>query len=177
MDEVQDQFATMMNRSLGGMLNGNFSTAVQDAFRPLLEEAFRRGVRVGSDMSKHAIDAMLIAVSPDGTRQAVTVEVKSYVEGVRRRSPPGAVRSLVELILQDAPGSRVRDIQNMSQALDATISQSSVSNELNRHRGIRYRQEGRGWFLIGETEQVKPSADSLSYGAEPAVEGTDRAAA
>ena len=176
-----DQFSAAMSHSLGGMLNGGFSSALQEAFRPLLEEAFRRGVRVGAEMSKRAIDAALLGYEPqakgDALAEAGNSTAISTPPSSGRRATPGTVRQIVKLVLQDTPGARVIEIQNTAKTLDASISPSSVSNELNRHKGTRYRQEGRQWFMIGETELAKPQADSLSYGAESAAGGDDRAAA
>lgn len=154
--------ATIINRSLAGMLNGGFSDALQEAFRPLLEEAFRRGMRVGIERAKNAadtaIDLLMTIERPDGEQQTLGFQVKVRPTATPResgkRAPPGAVRPIVELALQDRPGARMIEIQNISKMLDAGISPSSISNELNRHLGTRYRRDDGRWFLIGDPGQV-----------------------
>lgn len=74
----------------------------------------------------------------------------------------------LEIDACDAPGRRrgVRcGLPNFGDyALDPEIAARSIGNELRRFKGIKYRQEGRNWFLISrpETETAEGALESAS---------------
>jgi len=72
---------------------------------------------------------------------------------LKQRAPRGSVSALVNRILDEKPGLSTGNLGEAVAALDNRISPSSVSNELRRYESVRYRKEGRGWFLIGNAEK------------------------
>jgi hypothetical protein len=185
----------LMARGLGGLLNGNFGAAVQEAFRPLLEQAFRNGYRAGVEFARKATAAPLdealrelVAAAPPAPHIPLVSASGSKAPGPRRprrvrprqsgRAAPGSVRPAVELALEQNPGARIIDIQRLATSLDPTISATSVTNELRRNSGTRYRQEGVRWFFIGgSTEKGKGEARSFANEPDLLVERPSHAAA
>jgi hypothetical protein len=164
-------------------------TIVRDVVRPFVEDAFRKGVRAGINLSREStirgydvvergVEKMLgSAPRRDEAEHRSESASSRHAQRRRRRVARGTVRPLVELVLSDRPGLRVNEVQAGAVLLDPTISPTSVGNELRRLEGQRYRREGKRWFLIGDTGKRKAEDRSLADGADLSVERPDYAAA
>jgi hypothetical protein len=99
------------------------------------------------------------------------------VPAKQKRAPSGSVGRVVDLVLAEHPGSRVVEIGDLVVQRDPTISRSSVTNELRRKLGQRYRKEGVRWYRIGDPR--KEDGEGPLFGAEPesSVGGSGLAAA
>jgi hypothetical protein len=158
---------------------GSGGSALHDAMRPMLQRAFARGLNMGVEIAATANAQGIALLKRDLSEMDVAPSSVSHEQephqarrprratsGVkRRRAPRGAVGQAIDLVLGDKPGLRMKEIQELATELDATISRSSVTNELRRRKGLRYRQDGLQWFLIGDTR--KEDGEGPLFGAEP----------
>jgi hypothetical protein len=155
----------------------------------LLEDAYARGFADGGAAMR---DNILKAASAPLEQRSqshyrLKAEPGSYsltgfsAPSPKQRARRGSVRILVDRILNAQPGLTTGEIGDGAAAIDNDVSPSSVSNELRRYEGIRYRRDGRRWFLIGnaerETAEEAVNGPSAAHNPE-AVEGgeTDRTA-
>jgi hypothetical protein len=176
---MSDRLTAAMQRSIGGLLDGQSGDAIRIALRPVLERAFRDGVQVGmqlsSSLSQSAIEDAIVRLTETDRPTRRTL---SPSHSRRHRAISGAVGQAIELVLQERPVLRIIEIQQQAKSLDPTISGASVTNELRRKKNSRYRQEGKRWFLIGDT--TKEEVEDRSFFAaetESPVGGSGRAAA
>jgi hypothetical protein len=167
---LPDHVTARIKRSIEDLFSAELGAgagALQDAMRPMLRRAFERGMSLGVTLSASAsgqgIEALktgliedlgIAAPTPPATpRPANRTRVARATKSGKQRAAPGAVGQAIELVLADQPGSRIIEIQDLAVRLDPTISRSSVTNELRRYLGKRYRQEGVRWYRIGDTEK------------------------
>jgi len=82
----------------------------------------------------------------------------------RKKAPKGAVGAAISEILKDGSGLTLFEIEEWCSIQAPGIAVRSVGNELRRFRGVKYRQEGRNWFLIStpETETAEGALESAS---------------
>ena len=174
---LPEHIASAIRSSLRDLINaeiGSGGSALQDAMRPMLQRAFMLGLNIGVGISeqglillKRDLSEMAAAPSPpspDESRQAQ--RPRRIGSGARRRRAlRGAVGQAIDLVLGEKPGLRMKEIQQLATDLDPTISASSVTNELRRRKGLRYRQDDLQWFLIGATR--KEDGEGPLFGAEP----------
>jgi hypothetical protein len=162
-----------------------FGALFRDALRPVLADAFQQGVSAGFFMSRDASlrgqeateRAMRRLFDMAAQREAAPRERPQRRLRPKQRVASGTVRPLIERILADRPGLRVIDVQAAAAELDNDISPTSVGNELRRHKGTRYRQDGARWFLIADNETRPADAGSSAVEAGPWAERPDQAAA
>ncbi len=152
--------------------------AVRDVMRPIVHDAFRRGLQMGLALGRDAatkgFDAALRSINGAFDVPAAPKAAAHDAGQTLQRAPTrGIIGPLIDRVLSAEPGLRATEIEQRVVRLDNNRSAGAVGNELRRQMGRRYRREGMRWFLIGSTDQAKPSADSLSYGVEPAVEEAD----
>jgi len=177
---LSEHTALAIQRSLLDLINaeiGSGESGLREAMLPMLQRAFERGLNMGVEiaatineqgMALLKRDLSEIGVAPTSTsheRESHQVRPRRAKSGRRRRATRGAVGQAIELVLGEKPGQRMNEIQQLATELDPTISRSSVSNELNRRKGLRYRKDGLRWFLIGETR--KDEGEGPLFGAEP----------
>src|SRR4051795_2492906 len=113
----------------------------------LIREAYARGFAAGgSAMRDNILKAASAPIEPSHHR--LKLEPGSYsVTGFstpKRRAPRGNVRALVNRILGTSPGLSTGKLGETAATIDNRVSPSSVSNELRRYEGVRYKKEGRG---------------------------------
>jgi hypothetical protein len=170
-----------LQRSLSRLLKDDMGNALQDAVRPLLQDAFHRGaalairqmMRIGEEYLA-ALDALgkptqehdeLADARAPGRHRHVSrrsANRRRRSSGTSKpRAASGAVGQAVDLVLVEHPGSRIIEIQEFVAVLDSTIARTSVTNELRRKKGTRYRQEGVRWYRIGDQEQRSGLARQL----------------
>lgn len=167
---LPDHVAARIRRSLEDLYGtelGVGAGALQEAMRPMLRRAFERGMSIGVALSASAsglaIDGLKTGLADDFGISAPAAPTTAKAAN-RPRSPraaksgktraaPGAVGQAIDLVLADQPGSRIVEIQDLAVQLDSSISRSSVTNELRRYLGKRYRQDGKRWFRIGDQEK------------------------
>jgi hypothetical protein len=179
---MSDHLIAAMQRSIDELLDGGSGDAVRQALRPILERAFRDGVRAGMELSssltQSAIeDAIARIVRLTEAVRPLTTHARRPAGQPRHRAISGAVGQAIELVLQERPGLRIIEIQQQAKSLDPTISATSVTNELRRKKDSRYRQDGKRWFLIGDTEKEEVEDRSFAAETESSVGGSGRAAA
>ena len=164
-EDVSDE----LERSLAALLRDD--SAFRAAVHPLIKEAFHRGaafavqqmMEMGArylaalNAANRSVEEPLAAaherqVRPPsrGTRPPTRRRRRSEV---KPRAAAGAVGQAIDLVLDDQPGMRIVEIQDRVAQLDPTVARTSVTNELRRKKGTRYRQEGMHWFRIGDTEK------------------------
>lgn len=199
MDEIKpmplpDHVTAKIRRSLHDLLGAELGAgagALQEAMRPMLQRAFVYGINLGVSLTAAAsgqgietlrqdlTDELGIVPPPITTapRPARQARVARGGKSGKPRAAAGAVGQAIDLVLADQPGSRIVEVQDLAVQLDPSISRTSVANELRRYIGKRYRQEGKRWFRIGDTEKGEAEAGSLAYGAEPLAEESKVAAA
>jgi hypothetical protein len=164
-----------IRQALSGLFKGETASAFQEAFRPLIEAAFRQGMAFGIRKVLNGGSILLASfeqTEPNQSQQqraGASSEPERPRRRYRRRAPPkqkrapsGAVGRIVDLVLAEHPGSRVVEIGDLVVQRDPTISRSSVTNELRRKLGQRYRKEGVRWFRIGDTEKRMGADRALS---------------
>ena len=131
-----------------------------------LEEAFNRGYQAGSADTRERIFHAATATPPrSDTKQA------NRVAG--DRAPPGTVRPLVQQILAAEPGLTAADIGRRVTQLDPRVSQTSVTNEVQRNRNKYYRRsKGGRWFPISTEEAQRETAGIATNDPPPMMNGT-----
>ena len=167
-----------MQRSIDGLLDGETGDTVRHALRPILERAFQEGVQVGMQLSSSAIDDAIAQIGRlTEALRPTTARARRPSDQPRHRAISGSVGQAIELVLQERPGLRIIEIQQSAQSLDPTISATSVTNELRRKKDSRYRQDGKRWYLIGDTTKEEVEDRSFAAETESPVGGSGRAAA
>jgi hypothetical protein len=140
--------------------------------REALERAYQAGIGAGhdigfSDGQKAMRDAIIAAASAPlsgSGDSSADVAAKATAAAIRAaglassksvRAPRGAVRPIVQRVLEENPGLGAAAISARIRQIDSQISPHSVSNELHRNRGLRYWQNGSGqWFLSPEAAEA-----------------------
>ena len=176
--QLPEDMSEEIRQALAGLFRGETASAFQEAFRPLIETAFRQGVAFG--IRKVLNGGSILLANFEQTepsqgqqhRAGVSSELERPRRRYRRRAPPkqkrapsGSVGRVVDLVLAEHPGSRVVEIGDLVVQRDPTISRSSVTNELRRKLGQRYRKEGVRWYRIGDPR--KEDGEGPLFGAEP----------
>lgn len=190
---LPDSVTARIRRSLEELLSAELGTnvgALQDVMRPILKRAFERGVHVGVTLTAAAsgqgIESFKAGLIEElGPAPAAPVAAKPLPhrpriarasKGGKPRAAAGSVGQAIDLVLADQPGLRIVDIQNMAVELDPAISRSSVTNELRRKVGTRYRKDGTRWFRIGDQEKGAGLAPRVVV-PDPLVGGPEAATA
>jgi len=159
--------ATMMDHLLDGA-EQELGTLVLGAVRPFVENAFRQGLRAGvsiaRDSAARSFDAaeknaerILAQANPSQHTPAVVPRRQAKRRGgtSSTRVAHGTIRPIVEAVLSsESRGLRIVEIQQQAAILDKNIAPASISNELRRNLGTRYRQVDGLWFLNGDPQQA-----------------------
>lgn len=133
-----------------------------------LHEAFNRGYRAGCSDTRNRI---LQAASDEPGKLVVAAPVSSGTRA--ERAPPGTVRPLVQQILANEPGLTAAEIGRRVTNLDPRVSQTSVTNELQRNRNKFYRRtKGGRWLLISNEEGQRETAGIATNDPPPLMNGT-----
>jgi hypothetical protein len=192
---LPEDLSDELQRSLAALLGDD--RALRAAVHPLIKGAFHRGaafaVQQMMEMGARylaALDAANRPVEEPAAAAAHGAAAHDQVprrarapirrrrrSEVRPRAAVGAVGQALDLVLAEHPGLRIVEAQSLVKELDPTISPTSVTNELRRKKGIRYRQEGVHWFRIGDTEKGTAEVGSFANGADLLGEGSKVAAA
>jgi hypothetical protein len=172
---LPDQVNATIRRSLQDLLDhelGPAAPALFDVMSPMLRRAFECGVNLGVSLSAKAsgegVDALrkglieelgfVVPARPTAVKTArrmkTTRASRTSTGGDKERAQSGAVGQALEIVLAEHPGIRIVDAQGFVASLDPTIAATSVTNELRRKKGTRYRQDGMRWFLIGDPGQA-----------------------
>jgi hypothetical protein len=80
-----------------------------------------------------------------------------------KRAPRGLVGEVVELVLETHPGLTLSEIETLARDADERVAPKSISNELHRKKGEKYRQEGRHWYLIAEESSETEAQASAPF--------------
>jgi hypothetical protein len=120
----------------------------------LLEDAYQRGYRTGSeDMRNSILAAVQAPRSTDAgnagssVAQAPAQEEERSVEK-SRKAPRGLAMKVIGQILADSPGLALPELEEAVRTADDRIAMKSVYNHLRANEGELYRREGQRWFLI-----------------------------
>jgi hypothetical protein len=152
--------------------------AVREAVRPIIHDAFRKGLRIGLGMGREAVTSGL-----DEAMRSIEAAFETPRAAPPKREPRqtvarGTIAPLIDLVLADSPGLRATEVEAKVVELDSNVTPASVGNELRRQNNKRYRRDdGMRWHLIGGTGKEKAEAGSFGNGADSWVGGTDQAAA
>ena len=191
---TENELADVMAHLLDGA-EQKLGTLVLEAVRPFVQGAFKQGLRAGIAVARDGaargfetaernIDR---ALSPGQARRASDEPRRQSKRRSTGRAAPGTIRPIVEAILSgENRGLRIVDIQRQAAILDRTIASASISNELRRNSGTRYRQIDSLWFLIAEKERAegldrgnatpRPEAEGEGVGAPTSTPSVGRAA-
>lgn len=134
--------------------------AVRDVMRPIVHDAFRRGLQIGLTLGRDAaargFDAALRSINGAFDAPAAPAATHDAGRAVERAPTRGIIGPLIDKVLSAEPGLRASEIEQRVVGLDNNRSAGAVGNELRRQMGRRYRREGMRWFLIGNTGTRTP---------------------
>jgi hypothetical protein len=162
-----EDLQSAMEREFAKISDPASTDSIAQAIRPLLRKAFEAGAAFTLDRviaaQQSTAEALTRAVRGkmpasdlfNSTARTIIAPTPAVVVK-RARKPPatraakGRIAEILHVVLAEKPGSTTSEAERLGLMLDPLIAIKSVGNELRRNRGITYRKEGTGWFLISD---------------------------
>lgn len=135
----------------------NYSRQIQD----LVQQAYNDGFKAGEQAMLGRIQA---AVAGPGASPQTSIigSARSTPQPQTKRAPRGLVGEVVEAVLINEEGLSLLEIEERATTLDPRVAPKSISNELHRKKDVKYRQDGRKWYLLGSEKPEVANDDETS---------------